>query len=195
MAEFSIRFDGSDVYAYLSDVPGAAKRATARAINAMTSDIRSTAESGILDVYKVRPVDARRAVKMVSRAGPARLRAMWAARGGPVPLKAYGAQLVGAGRRRRGRPGNSPVIVEVIPGRRRIVQGAFFGPNGHVYRRIGPKRLPIKKLHGPGIPKAFVKSAVTGALVSVSARKLPARIDSEMVRELRKIETGHLPKK
>ena len=61
--------------------------------------------------------------------------------GRPVPLKRFRARQVQTG-----------VSVQVM-GSRRVVAGAFIANTigGHVFRRRGPARLPIDRLHGPSL--------------------------------------------
>jgi hypothetical protein len=186
-----IELKANQVYAYLADVPNGVARAASRALNSMNPDIRQQATDRITGIYNMRAKDAKAGVKLVSRSGPQRLRVVWAGKGRPIPLKSYSARVIGGGRRNT--VGRAPVTVEVFKGKPKTVRGGFIGPNGHVFKRIGQSRLPIKKLHGPALPSQFANEQVQLALVSVTNRVLPGRLESEMVRELRKIETGRLP--
>lgn len=185
----SVQYDfrTAQVAAYLKDVPKGMKRATSRAMNSLNKDIREDAVRGVTSVYNIRPTDAKRNIKMVRRSGPNSLFVIWKASGGPIPLKSYQPQ--------GGRPLGKrvPVTVEVTKGRRKTVGGAFIGPNNHLFARKGKARLPIKKLHGPSIPSGFIKDQVTNSLIRLTNLLLPRRVESEMVRELRKITTGKLP--
>jgi len=187
MTTVRIDLKSNQVYAYLKEVPNGVKRAASRAMNSMNTDIRKESVDRITGIYNMRAKDAKAGVKLVSRSGPQRLRVVWAGMGRPIPLKSYGA----TGGLPQGR--RVPVLVQVKRGRTKTVRGGFIGPNGHVYKRVGTTRLPIKKLFGPALPSQFANEQVQLALVSVTNRVLPRRIESEMVRELRKIETGKLP--
>jgi hypothetical protein len=188
VTSLQIDFKAGEVYAYLKDVPRGVARATSRALNSMNGDIRDDATRSITGIYNMRAADAKRGIKMVTRSGPNRLRVVWAARGGPIPLKSYGAKGgLPLGKR-------IPVTVQVFKDKRQTVGGGFIGPNGHVFKRVGQARKPIRKLFGPALPSGFVKEQVMQSMVRLSERVLPRRIESEMVRELRKQATGTLPK-
>jgi hypothetical protein len=184
----------SQVTAYLKEVPGGVARAASRALNSMSPTIRQEATDRITGIYNMRPKDAKKGVQFVRRASTKSLSVVWAGKGRPIPLKSYSATVLG-GKTKRGKSlaGRSPVQVEVFRGKRKIVRGGFIGPNGHVFKRVGRARLPIRKLHGPALPSQFANETVTSALISVTNRVLPVRLETEMVRELRKIETGKLP--
>lgn len=185
----SVKYDfrTAQVAGYLRDVPQGMKRATSRAMNSLNKDIREDAVKGVTSVYNIRPTDAKRNIKLVRRSGPNSLFVIWKASGGPIPLKSYSPQ--------GGQPLGKrvPVTVEVKKGRRSTVSGGFIGPNQHLFKRTGSGRLPIKKLRGPSIPSGFIKDQVTNSLIKLTNKLLPRRVESEMVRELRKIRTGKLP--
>lgn len=106
------------------------------------------------------------------------------AAGGDVSLKYFGARETAQG-------------VSAAPwGKRRTYVGAFTmggrRPNrvklnmgGHVFMRVGGKRVPIEKLHsGLFIPKEMIEGATEEAFETVSRRDLVARIDHELARVL-----------
>lgn len=186
--ELQYDFRTQQVSAYLRHIPRGVERAASRAINSMNREIREDATKGVTSVYNIRTQDAKRGIKMVRRSSPRSLFAIWKAQGGPIPLKSYGLK----GGLPRGK--RVPVTVEVNKGQRKPVGGGFIGPNDHVYARKGKNRKPIKKLYGPSLPSGFVKDVVTNSLISLTNRLLPIRMETEVVRELRKIETGSLPK-
>lgn len=181
-------FRTSQVSGFLKDVPQGMKRATSRAMNSLNRDIRDEATEGVTSVYNIRKTDAKRNIRLVRRSGPNSLFVVWKATGSPIPLKSYDPK----GGLPKGR--RIPVTVEVSKGRRKEVAGAFIGPNGQLFRRVGKARKPIIKLWGPSIPSGFIKDKVSNALVGLTNRLLPRRVESEMVWELRKLATGRLPK-
>lgn len=192
MTTLQIDFQTNKVYAYLKDVPEGVKRAASRAMNSMRAPIIDDATDRIIGIYNIRRADVKRGIRMVRRSGPNSLYVIWRARGATIALKHYGARVVG-GRRGKGSRRNAPAEVEVFKGQRKAVQGGFVGPNQHVFKRVGAARLPIKKLFGPGIQTGFVKDRVNESMVRLTETVLPGRIESEMVRELRRLETGRLP--
>lgn len=186
----SVQYDfrTNQVSAYLKDIPNGAKRATSRGMNSLNTDIREDATKGVTSVFNIRARDAKKGIKLIRRSSARSLYVVWKARGGPIPLKSYGAK----GGRPLGK--HVPVTVEVTKNSRKTVAGGFIGPNDHVFKRKGKARLPIKKLWGPSLPSGFVKDQVTNSLIKLTNKLLPRRVESEMVRELRKIQTGKLPK-
>jgi len=203
VTQFRVEIRRNEAAALLQGVPRALEQAAARALNGMNPLIKQAAGAQISGLYNMSQKYAERHVRLVSRAGPNRLMAIWAPSGKPEPLKAYKPRVAGAGgkelkpRKKRGGKGpspNNPVSVEVFRGRRRTLAQGFLGPNGHVYARIGKARNPIRKLFGPGVPSGFIKSATGEALKSVTKAKFASRLEAEIVRQVAKIQTGRLPK-
>ena len=80
-------------------------------------------------------------------------------------------------------------------GKRRKLRDAF-GPSiprlgGHVYRRTGSARLPIKKLHGPSPAGVYNKHG----LLRVSKEQLEARLDYELNRRVRAVKVRLIRKR
>jgi hypothetical protein len=185
----SVQFDfrAGEVYAYLKDVPRGVARATSRAINSMNRDIRDDAIKSVTGIYNIPSKAVNKSIKFV-RSGPNRLYAVWRSQGDSIPLRQYsprGGKPLGKG---------VPVSVEVLKNKREVVAGGFIGTSGHILRRKGHARYPSPPRFGPSVPSAFIKDQVMQSMVRVSERLLPRRIESEMVRELRKVATGSLPK-
>lgn len=182
-ASISIKVNADPVHRFLlRDVPGAVERATARGLNKGILQVRTVA---IKQIRQERSLKARdvRATMSTNRAHRKHLSATLTSTGRPIALKQYGARVVG--KRGRGhKKGNHPVQVQIIKGRKRMVRGGFLGPNGHVYRRLGKPRLPIKKLFGPSIPSAMAKRKVDRAMRSLAESKVPGLIEHELRREL-----------
>ena len=71
--------------------------------------------------------------------------------------------------------------------------GAFMGPRpgaiapklrGHVFIRTSNKRLPIKKLYGPSIPKEMIKDQSAATFQAEAPAILDRRIEHELGRLL-----------
>jgi hypothetical protein len=91
-------------------------------------------------------------------------------RGGPIPLKHFGAYQT-----RRG--------VSAAPWRnRKLYKSAFIVASlgGHVFWREGKPRLPIQRVAGPNVPKEMVKDATAAAFQATVATSLPARVAHEI---------------
>lgn len=105
---------------------------------------------------------------------PQRLDYSVRASGKAIPLKEFGAV-----QRRSG--------VSARPwGNRRVFPHTFIveGLGGQVYKRIGPQRLPIKKLYGPAIPKELVRGKPPETWQQQTRATLPERVRYELDRML-----------
>ena len=116
---------------------------------------------------------------------PARVRRLFTVlevSGRPLPLIRFGARKASKG-------------VSAAPwGKRRIYNGTFIRkmPSGHrgVFKRTGKKRLPIKELWGPSIPKAFLHQDIQQGLKRVINDKWPGNFAHEIRHRLRKFNRG-----
>lgn len=92
----------------------------------------------------------------------------------PLPLKLF--------RPRQDRLG----VKARVWGRQKRYGSAFIvqSLSGHVFRRAGQSRLPIRRLHGPSMATELVKDESRRAFQRVS-RDLPKRVDHELGRVLR----------
>ncbi len=68
--------------------------------------------------------------------------------------------------------------------KRRVFHGTFFGPGGHVFRRLGKDRLPLDRLHGPAIPRELLRGETRSEIDAVIAEQLPIRMAHEITRAL-----------
>lgn len=191
MTTISVTLDSSEVRRWLKRrLPQAVDRATARGLNKAIKLVRTQSIRGVAQERAIPQKQIRQQMSITSALPkPHKLRAVLRMTGRPIPLKHYGARVQGRrgrGNRKQSGPGASPVTVEIIKGRRVVVQGAFLGPNDHVYKRRGKARLPIKKLFGPSLPTAFVKPVVEQAMRHVAITRTPGLIEREMRRELRR---------
>lgn len=73
--------------------------------------------------------------------------------------------------------------------KRRIFRGTFFGTGGHVYRRVGAARLPIKRLFGPAIPQEVVRGASKAEADKAMAERFLPELAHEIAYRLGKIKT------
>lgn len=158
-------------------------RAVARGINKTQN--QTTTHAGREIRKRERSLTARTVNNQLykQRATPKRLFAVIRARGKPIPLKHFKGTRVVKGRGKR----RGYVTVQVIPGEKKRVQGGFQGPNDHIFRRQGRKRLPIKKLYGPSVPSAFVKSSIERAMRTKAQQVGPRLIEGQLRFELNKL--------
>jgi hypothetical protein len=59
---------------------------------------------------------------------------------------------------------------------KRLFPHTFIGPGGHVYKRVGPSRLPIIKLWGPIIPRELMRDKVLGPVEARINEILPREV-------------------
>ncbi len=97
-----------------------------------------------------------------------RLRAILEARGSPLYLKEFSPSL-----RKKG-------ISHRAWNKRRLIKGAFKATGDHVYIRQTKKRLPIKKLWGPGIARTMGSDEVSGKMLDVGREPLPINLIREI---------------
>jgi hypothetical protein len=211
MTTVRIDVEANEVFAYLKDVPNAVGRAAYRAINQMSPYVRKESIDRIIGYRRLSRREIGKGIIFAKRARATDLTAVWRAQGEPLDLKdfiispkGYTMPSGGAFRKNMTNPKTAvikrslryqspPIVVEVRKGRRITLHNSFIGPNGHVFRRLGPNRLKIAKRMVPSIPATFVKAEIQAAVERDTRQRLPQRIESEMVRELRRAQTGKLP--
>ncbi|MGE8942686.1 hypothetical protein ACO2I3_12295 [Leptospira interrogans] len=105
-----------------------------------------------------------------TRASNAALEYRITARGGPIPLKYFGANQTKKG-------------VSARPwGNRKLYRTAFIvdSMGGHAFWRQGKERLPIERIAGPNVPKEMVKDATAMAFYRTVSTRLPTRVAHEV---------------
>ncbi len=74
-------------------------------------------------------------------------------------------------------------------GARKLFDHAFMGPRpgvqalrlkGHVFARTSDRRLPIRKLWGPAVPREMTRNETAAAFEAVTTASLPARVEHEI---------------
>lgn len=106
----------------------------------------------------------------VKRANSGLLEYQIICRGGPIPLKHFGANQTRKG-------------VSAAPWKnRKVYKSAFIvgSAGGHVFWRTGRARLPIERVAGPNVPKEMAKDATAAAFQATVAGSLPARVAHEI---------------
>lgn len=166
--------------------------ATRRAVNGTAAQVKTEA-SKLIRKERAVPVRIINAALTLKRANHRDLTARITATGRPIALKHYGAkgprgrpkkQSITRDARGRftGGTGSPPITVEVIKGKRKVVRDGFFGPNGHVFKRVGKTRKPIERLSGPSISSAMAKRVVNQAMVAKTRDVFPRLFSHELSR-------------
>ncbi len=79
-------------------------------------------------------------------------------------------------------------------GSRKLFEHAFMGPRpgllasrlkGNVFVRSSDRRLPIRKLWGPAIPREIVRDETARQFEAVASTSLPSRVEHEITRMTR----------
>lgn len=163
---------------------GQARAAIARAVNRTTRSahgkvIRATAKMMSLPIKRVRNSVY---IKLAAHKGSGPIQGIIGATGAPLSLKYFGAKQFSWGVRAKifGQFERFPhaFIWAGTPNSGKAVA------SGHVFKRIGPRSLPIEKLDGPSIPDAIVEGEAAYQFTNTAETMLPARISHELGRLL-----------
>ena len=180
MIDLEVEIDTHNVSLFLKGVRADAMvKASARALNKVIVSVRQEAIQHVHRVRRMKKGTIRKSMLIV-RATRRHLEARIKASNRPVSLKEYSAKVGGSKAHKR-------VIINVT-GKRQVLEHAFILPSkgGHVFERTSGKALPIKKLLGPSIGSALVRSAVRQAINQVIKVKWPAVFAREMQFEIDK---------
>jgi hypothetical protein len=177
----------SGPWRFSRSIPGAAERATARALNRAATAAREAAIISIGDRYAVRPSDVREKVRLTT-ATPADLAVAVIAKSGSLSLGYFPHSPVAPG---TGGPGRAQLHAEVIRGQERTVGGAFIATiNGkpRIMIRTGGTtktgRTQIKSVYGPPIASMLGAESVRQAVEDKAQAALDAQLGVEIDREL-----------
>ena len=180
MIDIEVKVDTHTVTLFLKGVRAETiSKASARALNKVIVSVRQEAVQHVHRVRRMKKGAIKKSMVIV-RATRRILEARINASNRPVSLKEYSAKVAG-------KKGHKRVIVNVT-GQRKVLEHAFILPNkgGHVFERISDKALPIKKLFGPSIGSALIKSSVRLAINQVIKKKWPVVFAREMQFEINK---------
>ena len=180
MIDLEVEIDTHNVSLFLKGVRAQAiPKASVRALNKVIVSVRQEA---IQHVHRVRRMKkgAIRKSMLIVRATRRTLEARIKASNRPVSLKEYSAKVGGSKAHKR-------VIINVS-GKREVLEHAFMPASlhGHVFERVGSKALPIKKLWGPSIGSALLKTSIRQATNQVIKAKWPPVFAREMQFEIDK---------
>ncbi len=159
--------------------------AETRALNKVIVTVRKEAASLVRKVRRLKIGEIKKSLPIV-RARRGMPVAMVRGSRRPIPLKRYAAKM-------SGRKGNKHVVVN-ITGQRKILRHAFILDNiggkavGHVFERKGEGTLPIRKLFGPSIGSALIKTSTTIAVRRVISTAWPLVYRREVEFALKKLK-------
>jgi hypothetical protein len=177
--------------AFLGAIPGAAERATARALNRAAHEGRESAIVAILERYAVSPSDIRERIKLTT-ATPQRLGVAVVARSGSLSLGYFPHSPVRTG---TGGPGKQILRAEVLRGQQRGIAGAFIARiNGkpRIMIRTGGTtktgRTQIRSLYTVPFASMLGASSVVDAVEDRAVAVLDVQLEREIERELGRVE-------
>ncbi|MFG1370707.1 phage tail protein [Xanthobacter oligotrophicus] len=148
-------------------------QAVARALNRTVEKARTDVTRALVKQTGLKFGTVRKATSLW-RASAGSLTAEIRAKGGYTSLKEFSARQTKKG-------------VSAAPwGRRQVFDHTFMVKRygGHVYKREGKDRFPLRKLYGPAIPVEMVKGASRDAFFRAVESELPKRLDHELGRVL-----------
>jgi hypothetical protein len=176
--------------AALAELPGAAERAMARALNAAAASGRQAAVKAITGRYAVRAGDVREKISL-STATPESLAVMVRAKSPALALGYFPHAPTRPGTGGRGKP---PLRAEVLRGREKAVAGAFIATiNGkpRVMLRTGARtaagRGAIASVYSVPIAEMLGAPSVREAVEQRALEVLDERVDHEIDRELGRV--------
>lgn len=166
----------------LYNVPGGANKALARAINRATQNARSNVVRHIRDEYTVKATDVRRTLS-VTRATASNLEAEINSKGAVIPLSSFKVRPATVNGRRR-----TPIRVSVRKGNVQSLDRSFIarlgGGKPNVFERVGQRRLPIRKLHGPSVAQMMGNDRVIDRISQDATDMMDKRLEHEIGRLL-----------
>lgn len=179
--EMKISVNLDQVTEFLSEFKGRALvNATRKSMNRAVASLRTHANRKVREHRKLKASEINSKFFRMTKARGSRLDQLEASleiSGKPVSLIRF---VVGKkeGRSQKGIPvrKRKPVVVEVRPGRRVKLKGAFIaqgrGGNNQVFRRRTKKRFPIVKQSVPSLAKLFEKPSFRNPLEKFAEAKL-----------------------
>jgi len=173
---------------------GALKRALAKAGASALRAMRSEASKRIRARKRIRASYIARALSLAKPRGGDIAGMEWALKvgGEPVPLIAYPHRTI-KGKTGRGRIGprsEGGLVVEVNPGKRTVLRGAFVATmrSGHegIFKRRGLARLPIHELLGSRPVDALLHEGEADAVAARGAEVFAATFERVLPMEIDK---------
>jgi len=159
------------------------QQAAARAINRTLSQVKMGAVRELKDeigsTTGLSSAGLRKSIKE-RKATRYRLRGELIPSGRAIPLIRFGARQVKQG------------VTAKAWGKRKLYKGTFVAkmPSGHkgVYKRTGNKRLPIKEMYGPALPKEFAKDKIVSSMTRIARTAWPRNFNRELKYRLSRLK-------
>lgn len=163
MASIAVTFDGRQLARAIDELADKAPKAIARAINRSVTSTRAVLARDIAADLGLK-VGAVKDKLLIREANPNALEARISVSGKPIPLIAFKARWnrKSGVRTNLGPPGQGTypnAFIATVRTKGAVEDRAFHDGHDGVFQRVtrgkGSKRLPIKELHGPSLPKVF----------------------------------------
>ena len=143
-------------------------QATARALNRTAAEARTQVVRKLASQTGLKQKSIREKL-IVVRARRSSLVAELQVSGRPLNLLRFGARQTKRG------------VSAKAWGKRRVYPGTFLGNRGRtVFKRVGGKRLPIKPVWGPSIPREFIRNQLDRTIGRVVRERFPVHFRQNM---------------
>lgn len=167
----------------LGDMNRRAPNAISNALNRAMNNVSSNISKEVRKEYVIKAKDVRETIRK-TRATRSNLSATVISRGGAIPLDRFRVSPKTVQPRRK-----KPIRVEVKKDGLKELLGAFVANiNGiKVFKRVGKKRLPIKRLFGPSVPQMLDNEEVRDKIEKQGQEMFEKRLDHEINRILGRV--------
>lgn len=163
---FKVTLDVKPALRMLEQLQKDTERATVMALNRVAVTVRAEASRSVSKASGMKVSEVKEKMPLV-KADRSTLTATIIAKPWSPNLIRYQARQTKAG------------VSAKAWGQRKIYPRTFIGNKGRtVFTRVGKARLPLKALHGPSIPREFIKDANLTAMKSVVTNRFPIEFDS-----------------
>lgn len=182
--DFSVKVDLAPLEAALRDVPRLAEVAAARALNRVATTARAQASRAISAETGLKVNEVRDHLSL----SPARTSS-----GGEtvvtITVPPWAPNLI----RFTARQTKAGVSANAWR-TRKVYRGTFIANKGRtVFKRVGKARLPIEPVHGPSIPRQFIKGYAMDAIRNTMAERYGIEFERAMTSLLRGRKSASAP--
>lgn len=180
-----IKLDDSEIeraFAVLKRVPNGVPKAVRSSLNKTISGVRTDAKREATASYEVKSSAVHKSITIQKASGSA-LEAIALSRGRPIPLSSF---KVKPKKVQRKGPKGRKISVSVKKGTSTTLDNAFVAQfrsgNTAVVERKTKRRLPIRKLYGPSIPKMIENDKVMDTIKAKAKDRLSKNFAHEVDR-------------